>query len=135
MSTLLTPTSDLLESDPEVKSYIYQQILDFQPYVTPETIVAVIAKDPMKLASQLEAEDPNFDTESLAQQFRISITLSEGDTKLEAEALSPDIFEAIRLAKQALLQRLGEIHDSIVSHQDRISEINQYLAQGNNTIH
>ncbi len=34
-----------LAENPEVKSYIHQMTLDFLPFVTPSTIVSVIAKD------------------------------------------------------------------------------------------
>ena len=43
-SNFLKNTVDLLESDPEIKSYIYQQILDFNPFVTPEMRDKVVGK-------------------------------------------------------------------------------------------
>jgi hypothetical protein len=127
MSSLLNPTIAVIENNPEVKSYIYQQIMDFEPYVTPQTVVAVIAKDPRKLALQYEAEGKDFDMKELRKMYRIAISLTEGDTKIEAEAVDSDIFEAIKLAKENLLAKLVAIHDSVVSQQDRLIEINHFL--------
>ena len=127
MTSLLNPTIELIEHNPEVKSYIYQQIMEFEPYVTPETVVAVIAKDPRKLALQYESEGKEFDMKELRKLYRIAISLKEGDTKIEAEGLHSDIFEAIGLAKQNLLAKLIAIHDSVVSQQDRLIEINHFL--------
>jgi hypothetical protein len=50
MSNLVNPTlATVLDESPEIRSFIYQQIVDFENFVTPETKVAVMAKDPLKL--------------------------------------------------------------------------------------
>jgi hypothetical protein len=57
MSNLVNPTlATVLDESPEIRSFIYQQIVDFENFVTPETKVAVMAKDPLKLQAKLEAE-------------------------------------------------------------------------------
>ncbi len=127
MTTLLNPTIELIEQNPEVKSFIYQQIVDFEPFVTPQTVVAVVARDPRKLAIQYETEGREFTRAELKRLYRIAIVLTEGDAKAEAEGVHEDIFEAIKLAKQNLMQKLIAIQDSVVSQQDRIIEINHYL--------
>lgn len=127
MTTLLNPTIELIEQNPEVKSFIYQQIVDFEPFVTPQTVVAVVARDPRKLAIQYETEGREFTREGLRKLYRIAIVLNEGDAKAEAEGVHEDIFEAIKMAKQNLMQKLIAIQDSVVSQQDRIIEINHYL--------
>ncbi|KHD88704.1 MAG: hypothetical protein OM95_07840 [Bdellovibrio sp. ArHS] len=127
MTTLLNPTIQLIEQNPEVKSFIYQQIVEFEPFVTPQTIVAVVARDPKKLAIQYETEGKEFTAEGLKKLYRIAIVLREGDTSVEAEGVHEDIFQAIKLAKDALLKELVAIQDSVISQQDRIVEINHYL--------
>lgn len=127
MTTLLNPTIELLEQNPEVKSFIYQQIADFEGFVTPETVVAVVARDPKKLAIQYETEGKEFDLKELRKLYRIGIVLKEGDAKVEAEGVHEDLFEAIKLAKDNLLKELIMIQDSVVSHQDRLMQINHYL--------
>lgn len=145
-SNFLKNTLDLLEADPEVKSYIYQQITDFNPFVTPETLVMVIARDP-------QTPDDNEDSDELSEddsfievltekdsaedltkyKYRIAIVLKEGDSSIEAEAYHDDIFEAIRLAKEALIERLLAIQEEVESPQDRMKAIKE--ASDNKIVH
>lgn len=143
-SNFLKNTVDLLESDPEIKSYIYQQILDFNPFVTPETLVMVVARDPTAtyLADTQDSEDEaevvgdSFAEEAaLAEGFkyRIAIILKDGDSAIEAEAFNNDVFEAIRLAKEKLVARLIEIQEEMEKPADRIKAILE--ATDNTQIH
>lgn len=145
-SNFLKNTVDLLESDPEIKSYIYQQILDFNPFVTPETLVMVVARDPSTVyanEAQTEAEEDSFEIESrqaseedaVAGQFkyRIAIILKDGESAIEAEAFNNDIFEAIRLAKENLVARLIEIQEEMEKPADRMKAILE--ATDNTQIH
>ncbi|MEK2646921.1 hypothetical protein [Bdellovibrio sp. BCCA] len=127
MTTLLNPTIQLIEQNPEVKSFIYQQISEFEPFVTPQTVVAVVARDPKKLALQYETDGKEFTREGLKKLYRIAIVLNESGTTVEAEGVHQDIFEAIKAAKDNLLTKLVAIQDSVISQQDRIIEINHYL--------
>jgi ribosome-associated translation inhibitor RaiA len=147
-SNFLKTTLDLLETDPEVKSYIYQQILDFNQFVTPETLVMVVARDPHKVYSEdFSEEDFNeedseyFETQQASEQefveqnynYRIAIVLKDGDSSIESEAFHDDIFEAIRLAKESLVARLLEIQEEIESPQERMNAIKD--ASDNKQIH
>lgn len=144
-SNFLKNTLDLLEADPEVKSYIYQQITDFNPFVTPETLVMVIARDPQTPDDNDDSEDDSDDAlievlaesdsaEDLTQyKYRIAIVLKEGDSSIEAEAYHDDIFEAIRLAKEALIERLLAIQEEVENPQDRIKAIKE--ASDNKIVH
>lgn len=140
-SNFLKTTLDRLETDPEVKSFIYQQIVDFNPFVTPDTLVMVIARDPnaqYSTESDEHDEDEQFfdeEIEDLAKnyKYRIAIVLKEGDSSIEAEAFHNDIFEAIRLAKENLIARLLEIQEEVESPQDRINAIKD--ASENKQIH
>ena len=130
-----TVTSDaenhprLIETDSEVKSYIYQQVADFNPYVTPETLIMVIARDPKEVhVNSTDAEINHFDeghnNENLSHEelskykHRIAIVLKEDGTTLEAEAYHNDIFEAIKLAKTTLLERLARWHEEIAQESE-----------------
>ena len=138
-SNFLKNTLDLLETDLEVKSYIYQQILDFNPFVTPDTLVMVIARDPK---SGIESEDDTDDSEEYGEDFfesigndrdenaepynfRIAIILKDQHSSIEAEAFHDDIFTAIRLAKESLVQRLIEIQEEVENPGDRIKAIKE----------
>ena len=119
----LENTLNLIETDPEVKSFIYQQINEFAPYVTPETLVLVLARDP--LAQQ--------EVEVSADNYRIAIVLKEDDASIEAEAYSPNIFDAIRLAKESMLSRLTEIQNKVENSQERLNAIKD--AGNNSQVH
>lgn len=119
----LENTLNLIETDPEVKSFIYQQISEFAPYVTPETLVVVLARDP--LAQQ--------EKKVSADDFRIAIVLKEDDASIEAEAYSPNIFDAIRLAKESMISRLSEIQNKVENSKDRLKAIKD--AGNNSQVH
>jgi len=159
-SSFLKNTLDLIENDPEIKSYIYQQIQEFNTFVTPETLVMVIARDPLgryeesapetissdmeedqKLLSVFEDEEEGEDfideeditDEMRKSRYRIAVVLKDGEHAIEAESFNDDIFEAIRLSKEALIQKLIEIQEEIESPQDRMKAIQ--LASENKPIH
>lgn len=110
---------------PEVSSFIYQQIAEFEPFVTPDTLISVVAKDPRKLAPKLEAEGRPMSLKDLRKMYRIAIVLQENQAEITEEALAPDIFTAIREAKEKLVVRLTKIQDEVISNSDRQSEINE----------
>jgi ribosome-associated translation inhibitor RaiA len=122
---------DLIETSPEVKSYIYQQLVDFQPYVTSDTMVYVIARNPGELPDGADKEEFKLPDESY--KHRIAIILQEGDTSIEAEAYHDDIFYAIRLAKDSLIQRLNQIEDEVVDPNLHLSSSSG--PSGNNQVH
>lgn len=129
---------------PEVTSYIYQIILEFEPFTTPETVVCVIAKNPLDLikfvtpAEPASMGDPLVHTEHgelpnktvLKKMYRIEISLTEDGHKIQAEGLHESIFEAINSAKNKLIKTLIEIQNDIISNQDRHAQIQQALATG-----
>ncbi len=142
-SNFLKNSINLLETDPEIKSYIYQQIHDFSPFVTPETLVMVIARDPrVSYSANLASEDAEAISEYLTDEqdaiavdykYRIAIILKEGNSAIEAEAFHNDVFEAIKLAKEKLVIRLIEIRAAVESPEDRIKAIK--VARDNTQIH
>ncbi len=141
-SNFLKSTLELLESDPEVKSFIYQQILEFNPFVTPETVVMVIARDPASSykdevdLDNEELEDyADIEEESIAgtYKYRLAIVLKDGDSAIEAEAFDNDIFEAIRMAKDILISKLIEIQEEVENPVDRMNAIIE--ASSNTQIH
>ena len=132
MSNLVNPNlAHVLDENPEVRSFIYQQIVDFEPYVTPQTMVSVMVKDPLKLRVQLETEGKSISKKRLAKMYRIAIVLKEEETKISEEARADDIFEAIKMAKAKLIKKLEAIQDHVISHQDRLEQINQALTNPN----
>lgn len=128
-SNFLKTTLDLIEANPEVKSYIYQQIMDFNPFVTPDTLVMVVARDPYGVYNSQNPEEMSDevsnDEDMKKYRYRILVILKDEDTSIEAEAYSNDIFEAIRTAKEKLLTELIEIQNELESPTDRLIAIQQ----------
>lgn len=124
-------TNDLLENvDPEVKSYICQVLMELEPFTTPDTIITVTAKDPLKLISKFEADGVDYERTELKKMHRISISMAEDGAKVEEEGLHEDIYAAIRLAKDKIAKTLIEIQDNVISNQDRHAQINTALKNG-----
>ncbi len=125
-SNFLKNNSELIETSLEVKSFIHQQILDFSPFITPETLVVVIARDPKFLEIEEESESAH-ENSSVSKKlaYRIAIVLKEDDSSLEAEASHDDIFEAIKHAKENLILQLLEIQSEMETSQERLIAIHQ----------
>lgn len=133
-NTSLMDTLHLIETDTEVKSYIYQQINEFSSYVTPETNVVVLARDPEDAyADENHVITEDQDSKNDHYPYRIAIVLKDGEATLEAEGFGRDIYDAIQAATHAMLQRLSEIQDEIESPQDRLNAIQ--MATENPQIH
>jgi ribosome-associated translation inhibitor RaiA len=106
---------DFHDIEPDVQAYIYQAISEFQEFATPDTIISVKAKDHPTV-------------------HRISISLKEDGVEVEQEATHENIYEAIRLSKQKLIDTLAEMQNSAISSVDRNQEIQGALA-GRPTLH
>lgn len=115
---------DLIDLGPEVKSYIYQTIIEFEPYSTPQTQVSVIAKNPLRLRKQLLEDGVDIPKQKLQKMWRISISIFENGARVEQEALHENILEAIKAAKDKILKVLGDMQDRAISSSDRQQQIN-----------
>lgn len=118
----------LIETDPEVKSFIYQELAELNPYVSPQTVIMVIARDPKE---PLEIDDDNYEL-AQAEKYahRIAIVLEEDGASIEAESFNNDIFDAIRTAKSILISRLAELQEEAETPNERAELINSYSSNG-----
>jgi len=108
-----------IEETPEVKSFIYQQIIDFEPFLTPSSHVAVTAKKNNTINSN----------NGTSKVHCVLISIKENGVHLQEEGKSENIYEAILNAKNKLYQKLLSIQDSIISERERLTQIR--IAQGN----
>lgn len=136
MEDTLHSQLDLEDLGPEVKSYIYQVLTEFEPYTTEDTMVMVIAKDPLKIRSSdvIVGEIPK-SRKKLAKMYRLCIRISEDGEKLEAEGIDADIFVALRKASDSLLKTLAAIHDTMVDSKERNQQIREALDTSSDIIH
>lgn len=120
-------THGILES-PEFKAELYQIITEIEPYITDQTSITVTARDPSKLAIQLEVEGNVIPLPELKKMHRVAIVLKENGAQVEAEHLDKNIYEAISGAKKKLLEHLYAVQDEVITKQDRIQQINAVKA-------
>lgn len=132
-ASLETSLETNLETSLEIKSFIHQQIIDFSPFITPATLIVVIARDPQGRDTDDEIESLSEIIPSQGSKHRIAIVLKEADSSIEAEARHDDIYEAIKIAKESLVSQLLEIRHEMESSQDRLVAIQN--AKEKNTRH
>lgn len=121
-SALSTPSADGLsvENDPELKAYIYQHLVDLQPYLAPESQVAVLVGQ--------EADEEG------KSEHALTLVATLGDYRLEAEGQDEDIYEAFMVAKRKMLQQLEEWYTASIDTSERDNEI-QAVIEGRYLIH
>jgi ribosome-associated translation inhibitor RaiA len=121
-SALGQPTADgfSVENDPELKAYIYQNLVDLQPYLAPESQVAVLVGQ--------ESGDEG------GAEHSLTLVATLGDYRLEAEGQNEDIYEAFLMAKRKMLHQLEEWYVSSIDSSERDNEI-QAVLEGRHMIH
>lgn len=108
-----------LENDPELKAYIYQHLVDLQPYLAPESQIAVLVG---------QADDGG------TSEHALTLVATLDGYRLETEAQDEDIYEAFLLAKRKMLQQLEEWYASSIDTNERNNEI-QAVLEGRYLIH
>lgn len=121
-TALSNPTADgfSVENDPELKAYIYQHLVDLQPYLAPESQVAVLVGQDTD-----EEGDP---------EHSLTLVATLGDYRLEAEGQDEDIYEAFLSAKRKMLQQLEDWYVASIDTSERDNEI-QAVIEGRHLIH
>lgn len=117
-----SPSADgfSVENDPELKAYIYQHLVDLQPYLAPESQVAVLV-----------GQDSGDDGET---EHALTLVATLGDYRLEAEGQDEDIYAAFMMAKSKMLHQLEDWYTSSVDTSERDNEI-QAVIEGRHMIH
>ena len=106
------------ETDPELKAFIYQHLVDLQPYLAAESQIAVL----------VQAEHDIGDEETL------TLVATLGDYRLEAEGHAGDLYEAFLDAKKKMLSQLEEWYLSAIDNSERDNEI-QAVIEGRYLVH
>lgn len=113
------------EMDPELKAYIYQHLMDIQPYLLANAQVAVLVQKAEGDVSEAENDEPDYLVTLVA-------TLNEG--RMEAEGQHGDIYEAFNKAKEVMIHQLAEIQNSLMDPAEREVEVRAAL-NGTYTLH
>lgn len=114
-----------LAENPEVKSFIHQMTVDFLPFVTPTTVISVVAKDATLLHKKLKKSGKSVSKEKLAEYHRIQLSLIDQGTSISAEGLDKNIFVAMKKAKDKMVAHLAQIQNSVMTEQERVAQMRQ----------
>jgi hypothetical protein len=118
-----------IKIDPELKAQLYQIASEIEPFLTEETHISIVARDPAKLAVQLEVDGNVVPLKKLKKMHRVAIILKENGTQVESEHLGNSVVDAITGAKDKLLAHLHAVQDEVITVQDRIQLINAINAK------
>jgi ribosome-associated translation inhibitor RaiA len=119
------PSGTSHEMDPELKAYIYQHLMDIQPYLLANAQVAV-------LVQRAEADVTQSESDELDYVVTLVATLNEG--RMEAEGQNADIYEAFNKAKDVMIHQLAEVQNSMMDPAEREVEVRAAL-DGTYTLH
>ncbi|MES2854938.1 MAG: hypothetical protein V4692_03690 [Bdellovibrionota bacterium] len=109
-----------VEKDLELKAHIYQQLVELQPYLSPESQIAV-------LVQQEADEDDN-------EEHVLTLVATLGDYHLETEGRNINVYEAFGIAKRKMVQQLDEWYASVVDATNR-DEIIQSVIEHRHLVH
>lgn len=113
------------EMDPELKAYIYQHLMDIQPYLLANAQVAVLVQRAEGETSQIENDE---------QDFLVTLVATLNEGRMEAEGQHEDIYEAFNKAKESMIHQLAEIQNSMMDPAEREVEVRAAL-NGTYTLH
>ena len=91
------------------KAYIYQQLVDFEPFLTPHTSLII---------EHHRLQEKN---------HCVRIILMEGEAQIEAEAKGLHVFDALQSAKQHLLLHLQKVQETVINSKERDIQIHHIL--------
>ena len=74
------------------KAYIYQQLVDFEPFLSPQATLII---------------EHHCVGQKAKKKHQVRITLMEGDIQLKADAQGGHLFDAVQDAKKNLIFTLG----------------------------
>jgi ribosome-associated translation inhibitor RaiA len=104
--------------DREFKAHIYQQLVDLQPFLAPDTQVAVMVQP----------------SEANEADFTLTLVANLGDYRIETEGDSSNVYEAFGIAKERMMAQIEECLNSELDPAEREAEIQSYMS-GQHTLH
>jgi ribosome-associated translation inhibitor RaiA len=110
-----------IESDREFKAHVYQQLVELQPFLSPESEVSVLV--------QLEQDEDTEETD-----YVLTLVATLGEYRLECEGRGSDLYCSLGIAKRKMVEQLEEVYNAAIDSADREEEI-QSLLSGSSTLH
>lgn len=114
------------ETDPELKAFIYQHLIDLQPYLAPESQISVLV--------QADSEDTFEPEDGMVEEQSLTLVATLGEYRIEAEGHAVDIYDAFLDAKGKMLAQLEEMYLTSIDSSERDNEI-QAVIENRHLIH
>lgn len=118
-------TSLPVEKDLEVKAYIYQQLVELQPYLLADSQVAVGIEE-------VRVATPGSKRKKV--EYLVTLTASIDEGEMEVEGQGADFYQAFAIAKDRMVHELAEIQDSLTDAGEREMIVRSAM-NGGLTIH
>jgi ribosome-associated translation inhibitor RaiA len=118
--------------DKELQAYIYQQVSEIEPYLVPNTQVAVLVQsieEKAKSTDEMAAKKVKVAQPKILVKLVASIAAGE----IEAEGIDNDVYQAISNAKNYLIYQIEAINNSEDS-EERDTKVRN-LINGNYSVH
>lgn len=112
-----------IENDREFKAHIYQHLVDLQPFLAPDSQVAVLVQPD-------EERDEDDDEDSIG----LTLVATVGEYRIESEGRDSDIYEAFGIAKRKMMEQLEEWYNAAVDTTERDEQI-QSMLSGDRLLH
>jgi ribosome-associated translation inhibitor RaiA len=104
-------------TDRELKAYIYQQLMEIQPYLLNDSQVAVTVS--------LKHQRPK-----KKKHFLVTLSAKLEDGRMETEGQDGDVYQAFGKAKDLMLLQLAELQNALMDPAEREVEVQTALAGG-----
>jgi len=137
----MSKEKDLLQNDQEIKAFIYQQVTDLEHLLLHDdstiTVEEKNAKKTIRKMKKNEEIESDFNAVYCYQfslEFNVGPATEDGPDqteRLNTFGLSDDPYEAIKIAKNKMMNQLQVINSQLVSNEDRLNEINSYINKTN----
>jgi ribosome-associated translation inhibitor RaiA len=131
----MQPTSTHhVEADRELKAYIYQQLVELQPYLIADSQMAVTVQQIVPGKEEQPVAAPENDDTPQPGDYLVKLVTTIEDGKLTAEGIGDDVYDAFCAAKGAMVEQLSQLQNALMDPSEREEEIQSYL-DGSRTIH
>ena len=111
---LKTRYNELQEMGPELKAYIHQQLAAFEPYILSDSNLQF-------LIEKVVAEESS----DASDQYVVTLLLSSGGAQMTSRQVADNVYDAVALAKEGILERIYQAIDSSTSSVEHAEAVNE----------
>ena len=118
-----TKNLEIQNLDADERAFIHQQTEMLQKYVDGES--------QLKVKVDLVEKIKSGSSKKTKPVYNVTLTIINGETQLESRSKKGDFYNAISQASRRLMEALNQIHNEVVTPQERALELKSAIDQGN----